>query len=106
LTLFSMAGIPPLAGFFSKLYVLLALVQVGYYGTALLVVLLSVVSSVYYLRLIKILLFELPEPPVRFGFFRSMPPAYSIVLIFSSTFNLFFIFFQTTVLFFIGTIFF
>lgn len=49
LLLFSLAGIPPLAGFFSKLFVFLSLIKVGSYLSSVLVIVTSVVSAVYYL---------------------------------------------------------
>ncbi|MGZ0187021.1 MAG: NADH-quinone oxidoreductase subunit NuoN [Alphaproteobacteria bacterium] len=56
--LFSMAGIPPLAGFFGKLYVLTAAVESGLFVLAVVGVLASVVSCFYYIRLIKIMYFD------------------------------------------------
>jgi NADH-quinone oxidoreductase subunit N len=53
LSLFSMAGIPPLAGFFSKYLVLLATINSKNYFIALIAIIFSVVGSFYYLRLIK-----------------------------------------------------
>ena len=60
-TLFSMAGIPPLAGFCSKFYIFFAALSSGLYALALLGVLTSVVSCFYYIRLIKIMYFERPS---------------------------------------------
>ena len=61
--MFSMAGIPPLAGFFSKLYIFFAAVDAGFYGLAIIGVLSSVVGAFYYLRVIKVVYFdELTEP--------------------------------------------
>ena len=57
-TMFSIAGIPPLVGFFAKLGVFLSILYVEYYVVALLSVLCSVVSTFYYIRIIKILYFE------------------------------------------------
>ncbi len=59
--LFSMAGIPPLAGFFAKLYVLSAAVDSGLYVLAVVGVLASVISCFYYLRLIKLMYFDAPR---------------------------------------------
>lgn len=56
--LFSMIGVPPLAGFFGKLYVLVAAVEVGFIWLAVLGVCASVVSAYYYLRIIKIMYFD------------------------------------------------
>jgi len=53
--LFSMAGIPPLIGFFSKQFVLYSAVQSGYYFIAIVAILVSVVSASYYLKIIKVL---------------------------------------------------
>ena len=47
--MFSLAGIPPLAGFFSKLFVFLSLIKVGSYLASVIVIVTSVVSAVYYL---------------------------------------------------------
>lgn len=58
--LFSMAGIPPLAGFFGKLYVLSAAVESGLYVLAVVGVLASVVSCFYYIRIIKLMYFDDP----------------------------------------------
>jgi NADH-quinone oxidoreductase subunit N len=60
LNLFSFAGIPPLAGFFSKFYIIFSLLSVKFYFISFLVVCLSVISSIYYLRLLKIMFFEKP----------------------------------------------
>jgi NADH-quinone oxidoreductase subunit N len=58
--MFSMAGIPPLAGFFGKLYVFLAAVQAGYWTLAVIGILTSVVASYYYLRIVKVMYFDAP----------------------------------------------
>nr|YP_009630851.1 NADH dehydrogenase subunit 2 [Hypsizygus marmoreus]QBZ73684.1 NADH dehydrogenase subunit 2 [Hypsizygus marmoreus]QKJ80191.1 NADH dehydrogenase subunit 2 [Hypsizygus marmoreus] len=53
--LFSMAGIPPLIGFFSKQFVLYSAIQSGYYFIAVIAIIVSVVSASYYLKIIKVL---------------------------------------------------
>ena len=58
IAMFSIAGIPPLIGFFAKLGIFLSILYVEYYVVALLTVLCSVVSTFYYIRIIKILYFE------------------------------------------------
>jgi NADH-quinone oxidoreductase subunit N len=58
--LFSLAGIPPLAGFFAKFYVFLAAIHAGLYTLAVIGVLLSVVGAYYYLRIVKIMYFDAP----------------------------------------------
>jgi NADH-ubiquinone oxidoreductase chain 2 len=56
--LFSMAGIPPLIGFFSKQFVLYAAIQNGFYLTAILAIFVSVISASYYLKIVKLLISE------------------------------------------------
>src|SRR5260221_11513826 len=56
--MFSMAGIPPLAGFFSKLYVFLAAIDAGLYPLAVIGVVTSVVGAYYYLRIVKLMYFD------------------------------------------------
>lgn len=58
--MFSMAGIPPLAGFFGKLYVFLAAVEAGLYGLAIVGLLTSVIGAFYYLRIVKVMYFDEP----------------------------------------------
>jgi NADH-quinone oxidoreductase subunit N len=58
--MFSLAGIPPLAGFFAKFYVFLAAIQAGLYPLAVIGVLASVVGAFYYLRIVKIMYFDDP----------------------------------------------
>jgi NADH-quinone oxidoreductase subunit N len=56
--MFSLAGIPPLAGFFGKLYVFLAAIQAGLVPLAVIGVLASVVGAYYYLRIVKVMYFD------------------------------------------------
>jgi NADH-quinone oxidoreductase subunit N len=58
LLMFSMAGIPPLAGFFSKLYIFLAAIDAKLYSLAVIGVLTSVVGAYYYLRIVKVMYFD------------------------------------------------
>ncbi len=60
--LFSLAGIPPLAGFFAKFYVFLAAIHAGLYGLAVIGVLTSVVGAYYYLAIVKVMYFDEPAP--------------------------------------------
>jgi len=55
---FSLAGVPPLAGFFAKFYVFAAAVKAGLYGLAVIGVLTSVVGAFYYLRPVKVMFFD------------------------------------------------
>ena len=63
--MFSMAGIPPLSGFFGKLYVFLAAVQAGQWTLAVIGVLTSVVGAYYYLRVVKVMYFDAPAERFR-----------------------------------------
>lgn len=58
LTFLSTAGIPPLAGFLSKWFVLLSVVSSGYYVISLIVVVSSVIAGVYYVRVVQIIYFQ------------------------------------------------
>jgi NADH-quinone oxidoreductase subunit N len=62
--MFSMAGIPPLAGFFAKWYVFLAAVNAGLIPLAIIGVLTSVIGAFYYLRIIKLMYFEDVNQPL------------------------------------------
>ncbi|WP_198374376.1 NADH-quinone oxidoreductase subunit NuoN [Neoroseomonas rubea] len=56
--MFSMAGIPPLAGFFGKMFVFKAAVDAGLWTLAIVGILSSVVSAFYYLRIVKVMFFD------------------------------------------------
>jgi len=56
--MFSLAGIPPLAGFWGKLYIFMAAVEAKLFWPAVLGVLASVVASYYYLRIVKVMYFD------------------------------------------------
>ena len=60
LLMFSMAGIPPLAGFFGKWYIFLAAIDAKFYTLAIIGVITSVIGAYYYLRIIKIMYFDEP----------------------------------------------
>jgi NADH-quinone oxidoreductase subunit N len=59
--LFSLAGVPPLAGFFAKFYVFLAAIQGQLYTLAVIGVLASAVGAYYYLRIVKVMYFDEPN---------------------------------------------
>jgi NADH-quinone oxidoreductase subunit N len=59
--LFSMAGIPPTVGFYAKLSIIQAVMQAGYLGPAVFMVVMSVIGAYYYLRAIKMMYFDKPE---------------------------------------------
>jgi NADH-quinone oxidoreductase subunit N len=83
--LFSLAGIPPLAGFFAKFYVFLAAIQAGLFTLAVVGVLASVVGAYYYLMIVKIMYFDEPAKP-----FEPMPAELRAVLGVTGLFNLLF----------------
>jgi NADH-quinone oxidoreductase subunit N len=88
LLLFSLAGIPPLAGFFAKFYVFLAAINAGLFALAVIGVLASVVGAYYYLAIIKIMYFDEPAKP-----FERMPVELKAVLAVSGLFNLLYCFY-------------
>lgn len=57
----SLAGFPPLVGFFSKLYVLQAAINAGWLWLAVIAVVMAVIGAFYYLRVIKVMYFDEPE---------------------------------------------
>ena len=83
--LFSMAGVPPLAGFFAKFYVFLAAIKAGLYVLAVIGVLASVVGAYYYLAIVKIMYFDEPAEG-----FVPMPDEIKIVLAVCGLFNILF----------------
>src|SRR2546430_9431582 len=58
--MFALAGIPPTAGFFSKLYIFLAAIEANLVGLAVIGVVTSVVGAFYYLRIVKVMDFDEP----------------------------------------------
>jgi NADH-quinone oxidoreductase subunit N len=56
--LFSLAGIPPMAGFFAKFYIFMSVIESGMYTLAIIGLLSTVISAFYYLRIIKIIYFD------------------------------------------------
>ena len=83
--MFSMAGIPLLAGFFGKLYVFLAAVQGGLWTLAVVGVLSSVVGAFYYIRIIKVMYFDPPAVA-----FDRRAPSLSFVAVATGLFTLLF----------------
>ncbi|WP_137178633.1 NADH-quinone oxidoreductase subunit NuoN [Roseomonas sp. AR75] len=74
--MFSMAGIPPLAGFFGKLYVFLAAVQAGFWTLAIIGIVTSVIASYYYLRIVKVMYFDSAEQ----GALDARPASLTVVM--------------------------
>ncbi len=63
LLMFSMAGIPPTVGFYAKLSVLQAVVQIGWWWVAVIAVVFSLIGAFYYLRIVKLMYFDAPLDP-------------------------------------------
>ncbi|HEX3858866.1 MAG TPA: NADH-quinone oxidoreductase subunit NuoN [Pseudolabrys sp.] len=82
---FSLAGIPPLAGFFAKFYVFLAAIKAGLYTLAVFGVLTSVVGAYYYLTIVKIMYFDDPAKA-----FQRMPGSLRVVLGIAGLINILF----------------
>lgn len=90
--LFSLAGIPPLAGFFGKWYTFLAAVQAGLLPLAIIGIVASVVGAFYYLRMIKVMWFDEPV-----GGFLPVAGELRLVLAVSGAFVLFYFFLAGTI---------
>src|SRR5439155_20501457 len=83
--LFSLAGIPPLAGFFAKFYVFLAAIKAGLYVLAVIGVVASVIGAYYYLLIVKVMYFDEPAPAL-----SPMRSELKLVLAITGLFNLLF----------------
>jgi NADH-quinone oxidoreductase subunit N len=92
--MFSMAGIPPAAGFFAKLFVFQAAIEAHLYSLAIMGVLASVVGAYYYLRIIKVMYFDEPVEPLD----RTISGEVSLVIAGTSLFTLLFFFFPAPLL--------
>ena len=97
LTMFSVAGVPPLGGFFMKLYLFFSLVQLSLWLALFLLILSSIVAAYYYLRLIQMVNFS----NVSIRKEVKLKSAEGYVLIILLYMNLFFIFFQNYLLIFL-----
>ena len=86
--MFSLAGIPPLAGFFAKYFVFMAAVKSGLWALAVIGVVTSVVGAFYYLRIVKVIYFDEPAAP-----FIPAAPEVKWVIALSGVFTLGFVLF-------------
>jgi len=66
--LFSLAGIPPLAGFFAKFYIFMAVIESKMFVLAIIGLMTTVISAFYYLRIIKIIYFDKPVKPFELNY--------------------------------------
>jgi NADH-quinone oxidoreductase subunit N len=83
--LFSLAGIPPLAGFFAKLYVFAAAIQANLVALAVIGVVTSVIGAYYYIRIVKVMYFDEPRlsfDPITTGLKVVLGIASAVVLLF------------------------
>jgi NADH-quinone oxidoreductase subunit N len=84
--LFSLAGVPPLAGFFAKYVVFLAAIKANLLALAIIGVLASVVGAFYYIRIIKVIYFDEPTEA-----FEPMPGVMKVVLAVTGAFVIFYV---------------
>jgi NADH-quinone oxidoreductase subunit N len=84
--MFAMAGIPPTAGFFSKLYIFFAAIDAHLVGLAVIGVVASVVGAFYYLRIVKVMYFDEPTG----AFDRPLAPELKAVLLVTAVVTMFF----------------
>jgi NADH-quinone oxidoreductase subunit N len=92
--MFSLAGIPPLAGFFGKVYVFLAAIEAKLYTLAVIGVLTSVVGAYYYVRIVKVMYFD--DATLRFD--RPIGASLSAVLTATGLFTLLFFVYPAPIL--------
>ncbi len=92
--MFSMAGIPPLAGFFAKYVVFAAAVDAGLTTLAVIGILTSVIGAFYYLRIIKVMYFDEPSG----SFDKPIGAEMTLVLTVTTAFIVFFILFSSPIM--------
>jgi len=92
---FSLAGVPPLAGFFAKMEIFISALSASLFFVSFVAILSSVVSSFYYIRLIKTMYFETKKKNI---FFFPISSFCSFIMVLSTSF-LFLFFFNPSLLF-------
>lgn len=92
--MFSTAGIPPLAGFFSKFYIIIAIINHGLLLYAIIAILFSVISAYYYLRIVKVMYFDEPQNNIRLEESGNT----RLIIFFAAILNLIMIFFLNPLL--------
>lgn len=85
--LFSIAGIPPLVGFYSKLYIFISAIKSQIYLVAIIAAIFSVIASMYYIRLVKLMFFKTFD---YWAFLCEVPKVNSLVISSTLFFNIFF----------------
>jgi NADH-quinone oxidoreductase subunit N len=84
--MFSLAGVPPLAGFFGKFYVFKAAIDAGLYTLAVIGVLASVVGAYYYLNIVKLMYFDAAAAPFETPIGRELGVALTLTALFTAFF--------------------
>jgi NADH-quinone oxidoreductase subunit N len=92
--LFSMAGIPPFAGFFAKFYILMPIIQKELYPLAIIFITASVIAAYYYLKIVKIMYFD--DLKVEYNLLHSF--ALKVVAFIFVLFNIIYIIYPTPLL--------
>ena len=95
INMFSLAGIPPLAGFFSKFFIFLSAIKNNYFSLIFGSIIISILSSFYYLKIVKILYFE---TLVRKIYFSQINKISSIILLITTQIILFLFLFPNIIL--------
>jgi NADH-quinone oxidoreductase subunit N len=95
LNVFSLAGIPPLAGFFSKFFIFYSGIKNGYFSLIFFAIIISIISSFYYLKIIKIVYFE---KVLRKMFLNQIDKLKSIILLINTEIIIFFFLFPNIIL--------
>lgn len=95
LNIFSLAGIPPLAGFFSKLFIFFSAIKNNYFSLVFFGIFISILSSFYYLKIIKIIYFE---KVLRKVYISQINKIQSIILLINTQFILFLFIFPNIIL--------
>ena len=98
--LFSLAGLPPLSGFFAKLYILIAAVESKLYLLAIMAVLTSIISAFYYLKIVKTIFFDKPINDI----YISIPAISRLIIIITLIISIFLIIFLSDLLEIISTV--
>jgi NADH-quinone oxidoreductase subunit N len=86
INIFSLAGIPPLAGFFSKLFIFYSAIKTNYFNLIFFAIIISIISSFYYLKIIKIIYFE---KIIKKLFINKINKINSIIILINTQFILF-----------------
>lgn len=95
INIFSLAGIPPLAGFFSKFFIFLSAIKHNFFNLVFFSIIISILSSFYYLKIVKIIIFEKNTKKL---FFHKINKFQSYILMINTQIILFIFFFPNFIL--------